>query len=339
MRDTYNVKLVGLKDVQLLNEQLDDSNLKSNEAIIKNEMSLISAGTELSRVYGIKKGVEYPLYTGYISVGEVVEKGDDLSGIEVGDRVMFNGPHKQFQRFEHNGRNLELILKVDPELTLEQAALVYLASISMNGVAIADIKLGDTAAVFGLGTIGLITAKLLQLAGAKVIAIDPVASRTEDAKKIGIQHVVSCAPEHQESEVMALTNGRGVDIAIDVAGVSPAIETAVNCAAFNGQVILSGSPRAEHQGNVTAILNRIHMRMLTVKGAYNGLYPFYEQEGSRMCVERNMQYIVDCLKDGRLKAEDYISHILSPRDAMQGYQGLMEDRDNYKCVAFDWTQL
>ncbi len=58
-----------------------------------------------------------------------------------------------------------------------------------------------------------------------------------------------------------------------------------------------------------------------------------------MCVERNMQYIVNCLKDGRLKAEDYISHILSPRDAMQGYRGLMEDRDSYKCVAFDWTQL
>ncbi len=339
MRNTYNVKLMGLKDVQLVNEQLDDSEIKPNEALIKNQMSLISAGTELSRVYGIKKGVEYPLYTGYISVGEVVEKGDKLDGIEVGDRVMFNGPHKQYQRFEHNGRNLELILKVDPELTLEQAALVYLASIAMNGVAIADIKLGDSAAVFGLGTIGLLTARLLQLAGANVIAIDPVVSRTEDAKRTGIKTVLSCAPQQQQAEVMALTNGRGVDIAIDVAGVSPAIETAINCAALNGQVILSGSPRAEYQGNITAILNRIHMRMLTVKGAYNGLYPFYEQEGSRMCVERNMQYIVDCLKEGRLKAEDYISHTLSPCDAMQGYRGLMEDRDNYKCVVFDWNRL
>ncbi len=337
--DSYNVKLVGLKDVQLVSEPFDSNNLMNNEAIIRNEMSLISAGTELSRVYGIKKGVEYPLYTGYISVGTIVEKGRELTDLKVGDRVMFNGPHKQYQRFAHNGRNLELILKVDPELTLEQASLIYLASISMNGVAIADIKLGDTVAVFGLGTIGLITAKLFKLAGAKVIAVDPVKSRTDDALKLGVDYVVNCAPQDQEKAIFDITNNRGVDIAVDVAGVSQAIETAINVCAFNGQVILSGSPRAEYMGNITSILNRIHMRMLSVKGAYNGLFPFYEQEGSRQSVERNMQYIVDCLKDGRLNADDFISHVVSPKDAMQGYRGLQEDRDNYKCVAFDWTLL
>ncbi len=186
MKDSLNVKLMGLKDVQLVNEKFDDSDLNPNEAIIKNEMSMISAGTELSRVYGIKKNVQYPLYTGYISVGTILEKGSSLEGLNVGDRVMFNGAHKQYQRFAHNNRNLELILPVDSGLSLKQSALVYLASIAMNGTIAVDIKLGDTVAVFGLGTIGLLTAKFLQLAGARVIAIDPIKSRTDDAKRIVI---------------------------------------------------------------------------------------------------------------------------------------------------------
>ncbi len=339
MKETQNIKVMGLKDAQLVAESFDDSNLKPNEAIIKNEISLISAGTELSRVYGIKKGVEYPVYPGYIAVGTILEKGSDLKDVNVGDKVMFNGAHQEYQRFTHNGLNLELILPLPKELSLEAGVLVYMASIALNGLYGTDIKLGDTAAVFGLGTLGLFTAKFLQFAGVNVIGLDTIASRCENAKKLGIETTLSCPADEQEKNIFEITNGRGVDIAIDVAGVSPAIETAINCTAFNGNVVLSGSPRAEYQGNITNILNRIHMRMLTVKGAYNDLCPFYEQNGSRYSVYRNLQYIIDCFKSSKLKAEDFISHSISPREPMVGYKGLMEDRENYRCVIFDWSKL
>ena len=55
--------------------QFDAAELKTNEAVIETSMSLISAGTELSRVYAIKQGFSYPVYPGYSAIGTVWRRG------------------------------------------------------------------------------------------------------------------------------------------------------------------------------------------------------------------------------------------------------------------------
>ena len=54
---------------RLASEEIDTSNLKPNEAVIKASYSMISAGTELSRAFAIKKGFSYPVRPGYSTVG------------------------------------------------------------------------------------------------------------------------------------------------------------------------------------------------------------------------------------------------------------------------------
>ena len=81
--------------------QFDAAELKNNEAIIETSMSLISAGTELSRVYAIKQGFSYPVYPGYSALGTVLAKGQGLTSLNVGDRVFYSGPHASINRFSH----------------------------------------------------------------------------------------------------------------------------------------------------------------------------------------------------------------------------------------------
>ena len=65
--------------------------LLNGECRIQTAYSLISAGTELSRVFRLKEGISYPAYPGYCSTGIVLESGID--GFQAGDHVLFSGPH------------------------------------------------------------------------------------------------------------------------------------------------------------------------------------------------------------------------------------------------------
>ena len=64
---------------EVIEEELDTTNLQPNEAIIQAEATMISAGTELSRVFEIKKGFSYPVRPGYSPGGKVLAKGEGLT--------------------------------------------------------------------------------------------------------------------------------------------------------------------------------------------------------------------------------------------------------------------
>ena len=66
-----NIKITAKGKVECVVEPVDSAPLVEGELLIRNEASLISTGTELSRVYGLKKGVVYPVYPGYASIGIV----------------------------------------------------------------------------------------------------------------------------------------------------------------------------------------------------------------------------------------------------------------------------
>ena len=82
---TKNVVINGVEDVRLIEETVDPKAVSAKECLIESEVSLISAGTELSRVFGLKKGAVYPVRPGYCSVGKILAIGNDLAGFNVGD--------------------------------------------------------------------------------------------------------------------------------------------------------------------------------------------------------------------------------------------------------------
>lgn len=318
---------------------VQETDLKENEAIIETTMTMISAGTELSRVYAIKQGFSYPVYPGYTAVGKVIAKGKGLTGIEINDRVFYSGPHASINRYNHVGTTQgNKIMKIDPRLSDKQACLIQMGLIAMNAVTACSGKLTDTAAVYGLGTIGIITALLLQKEGMRVIAFDPVESRCKEAKDAGIHEVFHVEPDKQVETLMSVTNNKGSDISVDVSGISGAIVNAVMGSAKHGQVILLGSPRASFTTDITPMLNAIHMKMLEVKGAFNELNPYPSTDGTRRSVLRDFDTVQRLILDNTLDAEKIISHTITPDQIMEAYHGLMYEKEKWHCVVIDWTK-
>jgi len=274
---------------------------------------------------------------GYSSVGKIIAKGSGISDIEIGDRVYYSGPHASVCRIENGNKTQGISLfKLKRDISPKDASLYNLGLVAISGISAADVKPGDTAVIFGLGVIGLLSACLCKEAGLRVIAVDPSKSRCKVANQLGINECISSPPENQIEDIRRATNGLGADISIDITGSSKAIESAVFSAALYGQVILMGTPRADMDMNVTPLFNRIHMNMLTVKGAFNNLYTLRGAEGCRINVERNLRYFEDLIYSAKLDVQKIISHVIKPDEIQETYHGLMYDKDNYVCALIDW---
>jgi len=323
--------------VVVKNEEVNLEDLGPNEAVIQNEASIISAGTELSRVFALKPGVTFPVRPGYAMIGRILQKGSALTDYEVGERVYYLGNHASLLRFSGNGEGQwNHFFKVPQGLDSVEASLVCMIGIALTGPNDSEVKIGDSAAVFGLGVVGLLAALLYQINGARVIGLDPVESRCELAKELGIREVVACAPMEQAQAVKALTDGMGADISVDAVGQSGVIATAIQAARPYGQVVLLGTPRAATEGNLTDIFNPIHMKMLTVRGALANSVPLKTAPGTRLSFERNYRTAFELMLSKQIDASKIISHVIRPEEAEVAYHGLHYDKEHYRCVVIDW---
>jgi 2-desacetyl-2-hydroxyethyl bacteriochlorophyllide A dehydrogenase len=340
MPASRNIKINAPGNVICITEALDTS-LKDGELLIRNEASLISSGTELSRVYGLKKGVRYPVYPGYASIGRIETANlSKPAAFAPGDRVLFSGPHQELQVYGAPVMSsLGMLVKLGPEydsLSSVDASLIHLGLVAMNGILPADLKLGDKVCVFGLGVVGLLTALLYQASGAEVLGIDAVENRTAHAQQAGLRNALPAGDWQDQARAVREFFGREADITVDATGRSEGIISAVMSCGEYGQVLLLGSPRIDHTCNITPVFNRIHMKMITVTGAFNGRYPFYKKEGSRESIERNIASFTALLKSGVIESRRIISHIVRPEAAMEAYDGLFHHSETYHCAVFDW---
>ncbi|MEE3409374.1 MAG: hypothetical protein VZQ95_08285, partial [Erysipelotrichaceae bacterium] len=175
--ESYFVELTGIGESHLNKEEINGNKLAIDEALIQCEYSLISAGTELSRAYALKKGFSYPVRPGYCGVGRILKKGAGIKA-KIGDRVFFNVPHASLVRWKtSNSVQGPLIMKLDEDIDPLEATFINLMFVALQGVNLTDIKMGDRVAVFGLGNIGILCALMYQKAGCEVIGIDPMEHR------------------------------------------------------------------------------------------------------------------------------------------------------------------
>jgi 2-desacetyl-2-hydroxyethyl bacteriochlorophyllide A dehydrogenase len=326
----------GIQDVSLEEREIQPESLQPAECLIETSVSLISPGTELSRVFGLKQGATYPVSPGYCSVGTIQAKGDSLSHVQVGDRVLFSGPHASRQIYDYTKSDGGILFPLDPALSNEEGAFLMMCWIAMNGILPAEVKLGDHVVVFGLGTLGLILSLLYQEMGVNVLAVDPVKERCALARTMGVESTLDCVPDQQIKEIMDHTNQQGADIVVDATGLSICILSSFEVAAKNGQVLLLGSPRTPFTADVTPYLNMIHRKMLTVRGSFNRRYPYQEREGSRLSITRSLTYLSGLLLKKKINVSHFISHVISPKEVMTGYAGLMHHKDKYTGVIIQW---
>ena len=196
---------------------------------------------------GYLKGDEVTL--GHEVAGTIDALGPSVQGFNVGDRVLVIAGERNENNqittlgFDYDGGYAEyvitkpsLLVKLPDELPFEQAAIIPDA-VSTPWAAIsstAQMKAGETAAVFGVGGLGIHAVQLLKVIGcSKVIAIDPRAEAREKALEIGADFAFD--PSDEE-----LKKHRGLNAAFDFAGVTPVRKQALSLLGEQGRLIIVG---------------------------------------------------------------------------------------------------
>jgi len=309
------------------------------EVLVRNEASLISAGTELANLHNLTGNVEYPCRSGYASVGRVLSVGDAVSDFKAGDRVFYAGKHAEHQRFEHGqDHQWGRLYPVPDSIPSNEAPFVCLAQIAMVAPMLSTVHAGDTVAVFGLGVIGNLCAQLYRVMGCRVIGLDPVAKRCELARQTGISLTVDCPVEQQVDAVKELTGGAGAEITVDAVGHAAVGRSCVAATALLGQVLILGTPRSPLPGDLNQVFHDVHMRGITVRGAHMWQFPAFDVRGAKLTVPRAYRTIYNWMDEGALKVKPLLSHAVPLDRAPEVYERLMSDRDTYWGVVFTYGE-
>ena len=222
----------------------------ANNVLVENLYSLISSGNEMSSLNFSKqplalKVLKYPtklakglrlikehglieagVTPGYSSCGRVIKVGKNISDLKEGDLVACAGAnlisHAEIVSISRN-----LVVKIPEGVSLEEAASSTLGSIALQGVRQADLRVGESAVVIGLGLVGQITSQILLASGAKVIGIEISKSRIKKAQENGLQFAFSPSNRNLINEINRLTNFQGADATIITAS-GPENNTIIN---------------------------------------------------------------------------------------------------------------
>jgi predicted dehydrogenase/threonine dehydrogenase-like Zn-dependent dehydrogenase len=266
---------------------------------------------------------------GYSNSGYVVEVGEGVDGFVVGQRVCCGG-NQYATHAEYNWVPVNLCVPVPDTVPLEQAAFTTIAAIALQAMRQAEIRLGETACVIGLGLIGQILVRLLRSAGVVVVGLDRLEQRCRDAEAVG---AAACAIAGADTapafraRIDQLTSGHGVDCVFITAGSDEA-ELAAQAAA-----LLRDRGRIVDIGKCTLNLpwNDFYDKELDVRFSRSygpGRYdPLYEESGIdypighvRWTEKRNMEAVVALLADHRLDFASLLGEVVPFESAVSAFE-------------------
>ena len=287
---------------------------------IKEHPQRIAQVLEMVRVNGVKKTLARvrskleargPL--GYSSAGRIIATGADVQHLAVGDRVACAGmgfaSHAEVVAVPVN-----LVAKLPPGCDLRQASGTTVATIALQGVRRADLRLGETAVVLGLGLLGQIALQLLAASGVRVIGLDLSPQRVAEAQALGFPDCFVAAGEDAANEVLQRTGQMGADATLITAATSaPGVcQDAMTMTRRKGRVVVVGAVPLEFDRDP---FYRKEIDFLISCSYGPGRYdPSYEEGGQdypyayvRWTENRNMEAILALLAAGRLRLDPLIS--------------------------------
>jgi L-iditol 2-dehydrogenase len=213
-----------------------------------------------------------PIIMGHEASGIIAEVGEQVRTWAVGDRVTFDSTIYKLDdwysrrgmynlsdgrmvvgvstpQFKRDGAFAEYVVvpqhilyAIPDGVSFTQAALVEPVAVALHAVALTPIAVNDTAVVVGAGMIGLFVVQALKLAGCgQIIAIDLDDDRLALAQKLGATHTLRADAPDVPGQVRVLTHGRGADVAMEVVGIGPAVQTAIACVRRGATVTLVGN--------------------------------------------------------------------------------------------------
>lgn len=344
------------KSGEVMVEELPAPECLEEGILVRTEYSLISAGTERASVSNAKSSLiqrakkqpdqvklvmEFIKKEGIISTAKRVKSkldsyktlGYSLSGVvieskcdefSVGDRVACAGAgyavHAEVISVPKN-----LAVKIPKKASMADASYTTLGSIALQGIRQADLRLGETVAVVGLGLLGQLTVQMLKASGCRIIGLDIDESLFDKAIKYGCEAVYKSDRENIKN-INAFTRGIGCDAVILTASTASnePLELALHLARKKGKVVVVGAvgmnvPRSPFYEK------EIDLKISCSYGP--GRYDKnYEERGHdypaayvRWTENRNMQAFLDLIDDGKVDVKSMTSHAFDIQKAPTAY--------------------
>jgi len=293
------------------------------QVLVETLYSAISPGTELAWLQNMPNtpGL-YPYRPGYSACGRILEKGDAVDTLEVGQRVVCPIRHGT-----HGIAEASACIAVPASLSDVDAALYSLASIVLQGVRKAQVQLGWDVAVLGLGPIGNLAGQTARAAGAThVLGIDPITWRGELALQCGFDAVAAPSENDlRESSFQAV---------IEATGVPEAVPAAFQLAARMGHVILLASTRGETE-NVN-FYRDVHKKGLAVIGAHASIRAQVDDHLYYTSHSTDNQTVLKLMASDRIRIDPLISDIVPYQDAAKAYDRLIKREEELMLIVFKW---
>ena len=268
---------------------------------------------------------------GYSLCGVVTDVGRGASEFHVGQLVAAAG-NEYALHAEYNWIPVNMCVPVPPDVLPEHAAFATVGAIAMQGVRRAEVQLGETALVIGLGLIGQLAVRLLVAAGVRVVGLDVIEDRCQRAEEAG---AVRCAAPGGEGlaaveQVLAeMTGGRGADHVLLAAGgqSNGPVEVAAKLARDRARVVDIGKTRLDLPWNA------YYDKELDVRfsrsygpGRYDDRYELegidYPAGYVRWTERRNLECFLDLLAHKDIEVESLITGTFPIEEATAVYDDL-----------------
>lgn len=304
-------------------------------------------GSDIPRIYQTG-AYSHPLIPGHEFAGDVVKAGPNVDETWLNKRVGIfpmipcrecpQCQKKQYEMCRHynylgsrtDGGFAEYVrvpvwnlIELPENVSYEQAAMLEPASVAVHAVRRIQINEGESVAVCGLGTIGLLIVMLLRSMGIRdIYAIGNKDTQKRMALEFGVSEAQYCDMHKQNviDWIKAATAGQGVDVFFDCVGRSQVIEEAVQCVCAGGRVMLVGNPASDVHLEKN-LYWKILRRQLTLKGTWNSSYIREPDD--------DWHFVLNAIQEGRIHPERLITHRYALADLWQGMECMRDKTEEY----------
>ncbi|UJL45502.1 zinc-dependent alcohol dehydrogenase family protein [Virgibacillus sp. NKC19-16] len=216
------------------------------------------------------------------------------------------------------------VIKVDKDIAFDQAALFGCAVITGVGAVVntANIKLGNTVAIVGLGGVGLSALIGAVSAGAsRIVAVDLNEKKLKQAKELGATDTFNSSDENASDQIREATDG-GLDYVFETAGAVPAMEVAYAITKRGGTTVTTGLPDPKHHFSFPYV--NLTAEEKTLKGSYVG-----------SCVpDRDIPRFINLFKRDRLHVDQLVTEKIALDEINEGFDKLAHGESSRIIIKF-----
>ncbi|MEY8190507.1 zinc-binding alcohol dehydrogenase family protein [Peribacillus simplex] len=311
---------------ELIIQEVEKPRISNSTDVLVKVKRVGICGSDMHIYHGTNPLATLPRVVGHEVAGEVVEIGQDVAGIKVGDHVVIEpisycgecyacrkGRQNVCEKLsvfgvhEDGGMREWFVLPekqlhvVDPVLAWEEIVLAEPYTIGAQAVWRGEVEEGETVLIQGAGPIGICILKMAKLQGASVMITDLSDERLEFAKESGADITVHAGKEDVQERVEEWTNGEGANVVIDAVCLPMTFELSFDAVSTAGRIVVLGFD--ERPSSVSQL--PITKKEVSVKG-------------SRLQTDQ-FPKVVKLLNEGKLRHEGLVTHTFSLDDIQEAF--------------------